>query len=144
MQILQIEMHARFDEMPLIGDESRQMRRYCVFVYTLNIQKTFLSNCCDSDAANSVFFGIRVRGSQIRPSNFVVGPRPCGCAQQNEAIALAKPDNFIYTIYSDQYILADESYCYKYCRYGCLGRGAFKIFMVRTWILGLTMKFCLL
>ena len=80
LQILQIETHARSDEMSLIGDESRQIRRYCVFVNTLNIQKTFLSNCCDSDAVNSVFFGIRVRGSQIRPSNFDVGPRPCGCA----------------------------------------------------------------
>ena len=98
MQILQIEMHARFDEMPLIGDESRQMRRYCVFVYTLNIQKTFLSNCCDSDAANSVFKRIRVQGSQIRPSNFVVGPRPCGCAQQDAAIALAKPNTFLNTV----------------------------------------------
>ena len=63
-----------------------------MFVNTLNIQKTFLSNCCDSDAANSVFKVIRVQGSQIRPSNFVVGPHPCGCAQQDAAIALAKPN----------------------------------------------------
>ena len=37
MQILQIEMHARFDEMPMIGDESRQIRRYCVFVNKIDI-----------------------------------------------------------------------------------------------------------
>jgi hypothetical protein len=32
LQILQFEKHAQFDEMSLIGDESRQIRRYCVFV----------------------------------------------------------------------------------------------------------------
>ena len=95
LQILQIETHARFDEISLIGDESRQIRRYCVFVNTLNIQKKRFYQTVVILTQRIVFSkGIRVQGSQIRPSNFVVGPRPCGCAQQDAAIALAKPDTF--------------------------------------------------
>ena len=40
-----------------------------MFVNVPNTQIFFVSNCCDSDTANSVFRGIQARGSQIRPSN---------------------------------------------------------------------------